>query len=75
MSHEEYSDKHIHAFVADITSDRLSDSVPEASVDICTMIFVLSALSPDKMEQVRRELSSEPLLLWAFYMGFQSTIL
>ena len=49
--HEEYNDKKIQAFVADITSDKLTTWVSEQSVDICTMIFVLSAISPDKMEQ------------------------
>ena len=49
--HKQYNDKEVQAFVADITSDKLAAWVSEESVDICTMIFVLSAISPDKMEQ------------------------
>ncbi len=51
IHHEDYSSDRVLAFVADITSDRLIGSVPKGAVDICTMVFVLSAISPDKMEQ------------------------
>ena len=40
----------VRAFVADITeSEALLANVPEGSVDFVTMVFVLSAISPEKM--------------------------
>ena len=57
-SNPEYKSDRIHAFVADITSDKLSAEV-KAPVDFCTMIFVLSAIAPAKMPAVR--LSMQPL--------------
>eukprot|EP00897_Mesotaenium_endlicherianum_P004138 jgi/Mesen1/3752/ME000205S03015 len=45
------------AFVCDITSDELAESVPPASVDAVTMVFVLSAISPEKMPAVVRNLA------------------
>uniref|UniRef100_A0A3Q2NWY8 tRNA N(3)-cytidine methyltransferase n=1 Tax=Fundulus heteroclitus TaxID=8078 RepID=A0A3Q2NWY8_FUNHE len=38
------------AFQCDLTKDRLTDNVPESSVDVVTLIFVLSAVHPDKMK-------------------------
>jgi len=52
MGHPSYDGTRLRAFVADITTDRLADEVGVGSVDICTMIFVLSAISPSKMKQV-----------------------
>jgi len=37
------------AFQSDLTTDSLTDTIPAATVDIATMIFVLSAIHPDKM--------------------------
>ncbi len=51
--HPQHSCGRVHAFVADITCDDLAASVPPGSVDACTMVFVLSAISPGKMKQVR----------------------
>lgn len=45
----QYSSQRMHAFVADITCDDLRAEVPVSSVDICTMVFVLSAITPAKM--------------------------
>jgi methyltransferase-like protein 6 len=42
-----YDEKRAHAFVADIISDKLIDTVIEG-VDIASLIFVLSAVHPDK---------------------------
>ena len=42
---ELYASGRVSAFVADITADRLADNVPEGSVDVCTMVFVLSAIA------------------------------
>ena len=49
----QYSSQRMHAFVADITCDDLRAEVPVSSVDMCTMVFVLSAITPAKMPAVR----------------------
>lgn len=38
------------AFQCDLTKDHLTENVPEGSVDVVTLIFVLSAIHPDKMK-------------------------
>ncbi|KAJ2641505.1 hypothetical protein GGF44_002090 [Coemansia sp. RSA 1694] len=43
-----YSEDRCHAFVCDITKDRLANVIPPHSVDIVSAIFVLSALPPEK---------------------------
>ena len=45
------------AFVCDMTTRQLLESVNESSVDIVTMIFMLSAVSPEKMPAVIRDVS------------------
>ncbi|XP_028326215.1 tRNA N(3)-cytidine methyltransferase METTL6 [Gouania willdenowi] len=45
------------AFQCDLTTDDLRDNVPESSVDVVTLIFVLSAIHPDKMKQVLENIS------------------
>jgi len=43
------------AFVADVTvPGALAGAVPAGGVDVCTLVFVLSAISPAKMPQARR---------------------
>jgi methyltransferase-like protein 6 len=44
-----YASGRITAFVADITSNNFTTAIPAASIDACTMIFVLSALHPADM--------------------------
>ncbi|XP_055328847.1 tRNA N(3)-methylcytidine methyltransferase METTL6-like [Paramacrobiotus metropolitanus] len=60
----------IHAFVADIVQDDLRAEIPEP-VDIVTMVFVLSAINPQKMAQalsiVRRVLRSGGVILFRDY--------
>ncbi|KAI4377833.1 hypothetical protein MLD38_015405 [Melastoma candidum] len=51
-THKDFTENRIDAFVCDLTADDLSQFVPPASVDIVTMIFVLSAVSPEKMPLV-----------------------
>ncbi|XP_077454289.1 tRNA N(3)-cytidine methyltransferase METTL6 isoform X2 [Stigmatopora argus] len=41
-------------FQCDLTRDDLRDNVPEGSVDLATLIFVLSAIHPDKMASALR---------------------
>ncbi|QDZ19934.1 S-adenosyl-L-methionine-dependent methyltransferase [Chloropicon primus] len=50
-AHEKYDEARINAFVCDVTSDDLLDNVPAGSVDITTLIFVISAIPPEKLEQ------------------------
>ncbi|CAN2389707.1 tRNA C5-cytosine methylation [Pristimantis euphronides] len=40
------------AFQCDLTKDRLTDNIPADSVDVATLIFVLSAIHPDKIPLV-----------------------
>lgn len=44
-----YSSERCCAFQCDLTKDDLRDHMPEDSVDVITLIFVLSAIHPDKM--------------------------
>lgn len=46
-----YSSERCSAFQCDLTKDELRGSIPESSVDVATLIFVLSAVHPDKMQQ------------------------
>lgn len=51
-----YDSKHITAFQCDITTQQVHDHIPAGSLDVCTMIFVLSAIHPDKFGDVCRNL-------------------
>ncbi|XP_021597417.1 uncharacterized protein LOC110603801 isoform X2 [Manihot esculenta] len=51
-THKDYKDTQVRAFVCDLTVDDLNKEISPASVDIVTMIFVLSAVSPEKMPLV-----------------------
>ncbi len=51
-AHPLHSTGRVTAFVADIAAADLTLHVPAASIDLCTMVFVLSAISPDQMGQV-----------------------
>ncbi|CAF1428407.1 unnamed protein product, partial [Didymodactylos carnosus] len=54
-SNEYYDTKRICAFVCDLTADNCCDIFHEnirEQVDIVSMVFVLSAIHPDKMKQV-----------------------
>ncbi|XP_021370240.1 methyltransferase-like protein 6 isoform X2 [Mizuhopecten yessoensis] len=44
-----YDPKRCNAFQCDITSDPLTNQMPDNSVHLVSMIFVLSAIHPDKM--------------------------
>jgi len=44
-----YNEEHFNAFQCDLTEDTLTDNIPLQSVDIVLMVFVLSAISPEKM--------------------------
>lgn len=52
-NHELYDPTRVKAFQCDITDgESLLQNIPVGSVDIVTMIFVLSAIHPDKFKQV-----------------------
>jgi len=51
-----YDPEHITAFQCDITTQQVHDQIPSGSLDLCTMIFVLSAIHPDKFTDVIRNL-------------------
>lgn len=45
-------------FQCDLTCDKLTDVIPAGSVHLVTLLFVLSAISPDKMAAVVSNLHS-----------------
>jgi len=51
-----YSEDSVKAFECDITTETLLEELGEESVDIISMVFVLSAIHPDKHNQVMRNL-------------------
>lgn len=51
-SHGLYAENSIHAFQTDITSENIHQTIKQSSVDIITIIFVLSAIHPDKFKNV-----------------------
>ncbi|CAN8287882.1 unnamed protein product [Cochlearia groenlandica] len=51
-AHDEYTETRVSAFACDLTGDGLDKHISPSSVDIVTMIFVLSAVSPEKMPLV-----------------------
>ncbi|KAJ4922895.1 hypothetical protein JOQ06_026186 [Pogonophryne albipinna] len=52
-----YCPERCHAFQCDLTKDDLRGNVPEGSVDVVTLIFVLSAVHPDKMKLALQNIS------------------
>ncbi|EDW01533.1 GH21487 [Drosophila grimshawi] len=51
-----YDSKHITAFQCDITTQQVHQHITGESLDVCTMIFVLSAIHPDKFTDVVQNL-------------------
>ncbi|XP_002738440.1 tRNA N(3)-cytidine methyltransferase METTL6-like [Saccoglossus kowalevskii] len=51
-----YEPSRIEVFQCDLTTDLLSSRIVDCNVNIVTMIFVLSAIHPDKMVQVVRNI-------------------
>ncbi|KAL7752290.1 hypothetical protein RI367_002336 [Sorochytrium milnesiophthora] len=49
-ANEQYDAARCTAFVCDLTQDALTDNVPAASVDLVSMVFVLSAIPAEKMQ-------------------------
>ncbi|WVZ55430.1 hypothetical protein U9M48_006090 [Paspalum notatum var. saurae] len=69
--HKDFKPDRINAFVCDITSEQLTKSMEPSSADIVTMIFMLSAVAPDKMpivlENVRSALKHGGRVLFRDY--------
>ncbi|KAG1679635.1 hypothetical protein FOA52_006152 [Chlamydomonas sp. UWO 241] len=51
QAHPNYGPGGVTAFVCDLTRDDLLSHVPPGSVDFVTMVFVLSAISPEAMDR------------------------
>ncbi|KAG8178598.1 hypothetical protein JTE90_019704 [Oedothorax gibbosus] len=49
QENERYDSKICKAFVCDVTQNPLTENIPPGSVNIATLIFVLSAIHPSKM--------------------------
>ncbi|KAI3418311.1 uncharacterized protein J3R85_013784 [Psidium guajava] len=69
--HKDFKETQISPFVCDLTIDDLNQQIPPSSVDIVTMIFVLSAVSPEKMrlvlQNIRRVLKPKGHVLFRDY--------
>ncbi|GAB0098775.1 Methyltransferase-like protein [Sergentomyia squamirostris] len=51
-----YNENVIKAFTCDITTDEIQNTIQDNSIDIVTVIFVLSAIHPDKFRKVMENL-------------------
>uniref|UniRef100_A0A8C6ZEG4 Methyltransferase 6, tRNA N3-cytidine n=1 Tax=Nothoprocta perdicaria TaxID=30464 RepID=A0A8C6ZEG4_NOTPE len=51
-----YSPERCKVFQCDLTKDDLTENIPAGSVDVVTLIFVLSAIHPDKMHLVLKNI-------------------
>ncbi|XP_010216414.1 PREDICTED: methyltransferase-like protein 6 isoform X2 [Tinamus guttatus] len=51
-----YSPERCKVFQCDLTKDDLTENIPADSVDVVTLIFVLSAIHPDKMRLVLKNI-------------------
>ncbi|KAF9955424.1 Methyltransferase-like protein 6 [Mortierella alpina] len=54
--HEDYQQGRCSAFVCDLTKDPLTDTIPAASLDVVSSIFVLSAIPAEKLEAAVRNI-------------------
>lgn len=53
---ERYNEDQCKVFVLDITREAIPDTIPENSVDIALLVFVLSAISPQYFESVLKQI-------------------
>ncbi|KAF3964720.1 hypothetical protein CMV_011014 [Castanea mollissima] len=69
--HKDFKESQVSAFVCDLTVDDLIKEIPPSSIDIVTMIFVLSAVSPEKMplalQNIRKILKPNGCVLFRDY--------
>ncbi|XP_027330710.1 uncharacterized protein LOC113846524 isoform X2 [Abrus precatorius] len=70
-THEDFKESHVSAFVFDLTADDLCKEILPSSIDIVTMIFMLSAVSPEKMplvlQNVRKVIKPNGYVLFRDY--------
>ncbi|VVB09053.1 unnamed protein product [Arabis nemorensis] len=70
-AHDEYKETRVCAFACDLTGDGLDKHISPSSVDIVTMIFVLSAVSPEKMplalQNIKKVLKPDGCILFRDY--------
>lgn len=69
--HELYSEDKVKAFQADITTDSVFSYIKEESVDIATLVFVLSSVHPEKfvktLNNIHKLLKPNGVLLFRDY--------
>lgn len=74
---ELYDPQRMKAFTCDITKQDILEDIPPGSLDIITMIFVLSAIHPDNFQRVANTLCSllkpNGLLLFRDYGRYDMT--
>ncbi|KAA3484714.1 patatin-like protein 2 isoform X2 [Gossypium australe] len=51
-SHAEFKEDWVNAFLCDVTVDNLLERINPFSIDVITLIFILSAVSPHKMPSI-----------------------
>ncbi|XP_033108272.1 tRNA N(3)-methylcytidine methyltransferase METTL6-like [Anneissia japonica] len=51
-----YNESRVKVFQCDLTKDKLKDNIPEGTIDMTSMLFVLSAIHPDKMPDVLKNI-------------------
>ena len=78
QDHPQFDSCRCVVFHCDITKDDLIVNVPPSSVDVVSVIFVLSAIHPDKMVQVLRNIHTvrginERKVKEMFYLTMHST--
>uniref|UniRef100_A0A5S6QPS8 Methyltransf_12 domain-containing protein n=1 Tax=Trichuris muris TaxID=70415 RepID=A0A5S6QPS8_TRIMR len=56
QSNKNFTESRITAFTADLTRDALSSFVPVNSVDVCTLVFVLSSIGLEQVDVVARNI-------------------
>jgi len=52
QKHKLYDESRVKVFQCDLTQDDLLDHIPANTLDIVLLFFVLSAITPDKMNSV-----------------------
>ena len=62
-AHPSYTDGSCNAFVCDLTMDELVGHIPAESVDLASLFFVLSAIAPDNMVDVLKNVFQVRLIL------------
>ncbi|KAK1578617.1 hypothetical protein Q3G72_031721 [Acer saccharum] len=57
-SHVGFKEDRINAFVCDVVDDNLSEKISPSSVDVVTLVFMLSAVSPKNMPLILQNIKS-----------------